>query len=67
MSITLSIEEVVLWVCDYPSLCRGDCYFGFVPYLLCRGGCSREELCTSNFVIANSSVEVSCVGGPVWT
>ena len=47
-------------------LCRGDCCFGFVPYLLCRGGYWREELCTPNIVLANSSVEVPCVGGPVW-
>ena len=51
--IPLSVEEVMIWVCGYPSceevivvgvwlsalslLCRGDCCFGFVPCLLCRG------------------------------
>ena len=50
-----SVEVVMLWVCSYPSceevivvefdfvsltlLCRGDCCFGFVPYLLCRSDC----------------------------
>ena len=24
-------------------LCRGDCYFGFVSYLLCRGGYVGER------------------------
>jgi len=56
-----SVEVVVLWVCGYPScvevivveigfvplslLCRGDCCFGFVPCLLCRGGCIGERSC----------------------
>jgi len=49
-------------------LCRGNCCFGFVSCLLCRGGCVREKgAIYSKFVIANSSVEVPCVGGHVWT
>ena len=35
--------------------------FGFVPCLLYRGGSWREELCTPNPVLANSSMEVPCV------
>jgi len=59
--IPLSVEEVVLEVCSYSSLCRGDCggiwlsalsllcrddcCFGLVPYLLCWGGCVGERSC----------------------
>ena len=54
-----SVEVVLFWVCVHPScvevivvefdfvplslLCRGDCSFGVVPYLLCRGGCVGER------------------------
>ena len=34
-------------------LCRGDCCFGFMPCLLCRDVCWREELCTLNLVLVN--------------
>ena len=69
MAIPLCVKVIVVkfGLVPYPSLCRGDCYFDFVPYLLCRGCyCWRVELCTPKFVLANLSVEVSCVGGPVW-
>ena len=44
-----------------------------VVLALCLASCvevvvlEREELCSPKFVITNSSVEVPCVGGPVWT
>ena len=25
MPIPLSVEEIVMWACNYPSKCRGDC------------------------------------------
>ena len=59
MPITLSVERfcfgfVAIPLCveviefefglePYPSLCSGDCCFGLVPYLLCRGGCVGER------------------------
>ena len=42
---------VVIWLSALSFLCRGDYCFGFVPCLLCRGGCWREELCTPNLVL----------------
>ena len=50
--IPLSVEEVVLWVCGYPSLCRG-CVVG-------------ERSCVLLICITKFSVEVPYVGGPVW-
>ena len=77
-----SVEVVMLWVYGCPScvevivvefgfvplslLYKGDCCFGFMPYLLSRGDCVERGVVYSNFVIANSSMEVPCVGGPVW-
>ena len=56
-----SVEVIVRWVSGYhscvevivtefgfvplPLLYRGDCCFGFVPCLLCRGGCVGERSC----------------------
>ena len=60
--IALCVEVIVIWLCALSLLCRGDCCFDLVPCHLCRGGCWREELCTLYLILANSSVEVSCVG-----
>ena len=51
--IPLCIEVIVIWLSVLSLLCRGDCYFGFVSCLLCRGGCRREELYTPNLVLVN--------------
>ena len=68
VSIPLSEEViVVVWLCAYPSIVR-LILCGLVPCLLCRGCiCLREELCTPELYLPKSSVEVPCVGSPVWT
>ena len=55
----------------YPSLPYPSCVEVIVVLSLCLASyvevVIREELCTPNLVFANSSVEVPCVGGLVWT
>ena len=76
--ITLSVEELVLLVCSYLSSCRGDCgwvwlsalsllcrgdyCFGFVPYLLRRGGCVGERSC----VLLTLYLQIPRWSFPVW-
>ena len=66
-ALSLLCEVIVVWLCAHPFLCRGDCYFGFMPCLLCRDGCVKRGVVYSKFVSVKSSVEDPCVGGPVWT
>ena len=77
VGIPLSVEviEVLFGLVPYPSKCRGDCccwlcaypsierliLCGLVPYLLCRGCCLREELCTPSLYYPNPQWRF-----PVW-
>ena len=56
------IVVVFLALSLYPSLCRGDCCFGIVPYLLCRGGCVGERSC----VLLALYLQISQWMFPVW-
>ena len=61
-----SIDGLILfWLSVHPSTCRGDscCVLPLVKrfYLLERG------VMYSKVVLPKSSVEVPCVGSPVWT
>ena len=56
---------IIVWLSAHPYKYRGDlCYA--LP-LVCRLYWLREELCTLKFYLPKSSVEVPCVGSPVWT
>ena len=58
----------LLCVCYYPSCVEVIFVLTLVPYLLCRGGCCwREKLCSPCVLLPKSSVEVPCVGSPLWT
>ena len=78
VGIPLSAELSEFWLCAYPSKCRGDCCLAkcliplsvevivVVPYLLCRGCFVGERSCVLLVVFVKSSMEVPCVGGPMW-
>ena len=62
-----SVEVIEFWVCTFPF-----CVEVIVILALCLASCVEvvvleRGVVYSNFVIANSSVEVPFVGGPVWT
>ena len=64
MAIPLYVEVIVVEfdLVPYPFLCRGDCCFGLVHCLLCRGGCVGERSgVLLSLYLQNSSVEVPCV------
>ena len=61
-ALSLLCEEIVVWLCAYPSLCRGDCYFGFEPCLLSRGGCGRERSC----VLLTLKLQIPRWRFPLW-
>ena len=65
-----SCGEVVVgsWLSAYPSCGEVIFVLALVPYLLCRGSCCwREKVCSPCIVLPKSSVEVPCVGSPLWT
>ena len=51
----------------YTSLCRGDCVLALCLAFCVEVVALEKGVIYSKFVIANSSMEVSFVGGLVWT
>ena len=83
VSIPLSVEEVVIWACGYPSCeevivvivwisALSLLYEVIVVLALCLASCVKVVVLERGvvyfkFVFTKFSVEVPCVGGPMWT
>ena len=65
--LSLLCEVIVVWLCALPF-----CVEVIVVLALCPSSCGEvvvleRRVVYSKFVITNSSVEIHCVGSPVWT
>ena len=59
------VEVIVIWLCALSLLCKRNCVLVLCLASCLEVGVLKRGVVYSKFVIANSSVEVPFMGGPM--